>query len=86
MLFFFFVLVKENIRKDILVCSCVRRVCLSLSFSESRILIGVGRRFVVFYVTEECVSELNDYYLLFIFVVDLELKKIYYIFFLDYFR
>lgn len=85
MLSFFSVSVKENTRKDTLVCSCVRRVCLPSSLSESRTLIGAGRRFAVFHVTEECVSELNDYYSSSISVVDLELKKIYHTSPLDHF-
>ena len=83
---FFSVSVQEKAQKRTLVCSCIRKVTLPSSLSESRTLIGAGRRFAVFHVTEECISELNEYYPSSISVVDLELKKICHISPLDHNR
>lgn len=74
---FFSVSVERKMRKDKLVCSCVRKVYLPSNLSESRTLIGVGRRFAVFHVTEDYVSEEGDLYPSSLSVVDLELKEIY---------
>ncbi|XP_062617833.1 F-box/WD repeat-containing protein 2-like [Saccostrea cucullata] len=74
---FFSVTAERRNGNETLVCSCVQKVPLPSSLSESRTLIGAGRRFAVFHVTEDYISEEGDLYPSSLCIVDLELKEIY---------